>query len=89
MSADIGSLEVGKKADLAILNLNQFHTFPSFDVDIISRIVYSATRADVETTIVDGKVLMDRGVMLTVDKDVTLREADRSIRRLLQRSPLA
>ncbi len=89
MSSDIGSVEVGKKADLAILNLNQFHTFPSFDVDIISRIVYSATRADVETTIVDGKVLMDRGVMLTVDKDVTLREADRSIRRLLQRSPLA
>lgn len=88
MSSEIGSLEVGKKADLAILNLNQFHTFPSFDVDIISRIVYSATRADVETTIVDGKVLMDRGVMLTVDKDVTLREADRSIRRLLQRSPL-
>ena len=88
MESEIGSIEPGKKADLAILNLNQFHTFPSFDVDVISRIVYSATRADVETTIVDGRILMDRGVMLTVDKDVTLREADRSIRRLLERSPL-
>ncbi|OXM14197.1 5'-deoxyadenosine deaminase [Paenibacillus herberti] len=88
MEQEIGSLEVGKKADLAILNLNQFHTFPSFDVDPISRIVYSATRGDVETTIADGRILMDRGVMLTVDKEITLMEADRAIKRLLKRSPI-
>ncbi|MFD1772630.1 5'-deoxyadenosine deaminase [Paenibacillus rhizophilus] len=88
MENEIGSIEVGKKADLAILNLYNFHTFPSFDVDPISRIVYSATRADVETTIINGKILMDRGILKTVDKETVLREADRSIQRLLARTPL-
>ncbi|WP_025692265.1 5'-deoxyadenosine deaminase [Paenibacillus zanthoxyli] len=88
MENEIGSIEVGKKADLAILNLFNFHTFPSFDADPISRIVYSATRADVESTIINGKIVMDRGMLKTVDKDTVLREADRSIQRLLARSPL-
>lgn len=88
MEDKIGSIEVGKKADLAILNLYNFHTFPSYDVDPISRIVYSATRADVETTIVDGEILMDKGLLKTVDKEVVLHEANRSIQRLLAHSPL-
>ncbi|WP_040950814.1 5'-deoxyadenosine deaminase [Gorillibacterium massiliense] len=85
---EIGSLEPGKKADLAILNLNQFHTFPSFDVDPISRIVYSATRADVETTIVNGRIVMEQGRMTTIDKNTVLKEADASIKRLLKRTAL-
>jgi cytosine/adenosine deaminase-related metal-dependent hydrolase len=88
MEDKIGSIEVGKKADLAILNLYNFHTFPSFDVDPISRIVYSATRADVETTIIDGEIVMDHGLLKTVDKEVVLHEANRSIQRLLAHSPL-
>ncbi|MGN7763423.1 5'-deoxyadenosine deaminase [Paenibacillus sp. 22594] len=88
MEDQIGSIEVGKKADLAILNLYNFHTFPSFDVDPISRIVYSATRADVETTIVDGEILMDKGLLKTVDKDTVLHEANRSIKRLLAHTSL-
>jgi len=89
MEKEIGSVEVGKKADLAILNLNDFHTFPSFDVDPISRIVYSATRADVETTIIGGKVVMEQGIMKTIDKELVLKESDRSIKRLLSRTSLA
>lgn len=87
LEKEIGSIEVGKKADLAILNLNQFHTFPSYDTDPISRIVYSATRADVETTIVDGRIVMENGIMKTMDKGIILREADASIKRLLKRTP--
>lgn len=84
MEKEIGSIEVGKKADIVLLNLQNFHTYPSYDVDPISRIVYSATRADVETTIVDGKIVMENRVMKTVDKSIVLREANRSIKRLLQ-----
>lgn len=87
LEKEIGSIEVGKRADLAILNLNQFHTFPSYDADPISRIVYSATRADVETTIVDGRIVMENGIMKTMDKSIILREADASIKRLLKRTP--
>lgn len=89
LEKQIGSLEVGKKADLAILNLNNFHTYPSYDVDPISRIVYSATRADVESTIINGKVVMENGQMRTINKDIVLHEANRSIKRLLKRSPLS
>ncbi|MFF2018759.1 5'-deoxyadenosine deaminase [Paenibacillus sp. NPDC058177] len=88
MENSIGSIEVGKKADLALLNLRNFHTFPSYDVDPISRIVYSATRADVETTLIDGEIVMDRGLMKTMDKEIVLQEANRSIKRLLSRTPL-
>lgn len=88
MDQEIGSIEAGKKADIAILNLNHFHTFPSYDVDPISRIVYSATRADVETTIVNGKVVMENGLMKTVDKEIVLKEADASIKRLLSRTAI-
>ncbi|MBM7543008.1 5'-deoxyadenosine deaminase [Amphibacillus cookii] len=83
---EIGSLEVGKKADLAILDLNNFHTYPSAEVDPISRIVYSTTRADVETTIINGKIVMENRRMLTIDKADVLQQANRIIRQLLKRS---
>ncbi|MBZ5751619.1 5'-deoxyadenosine deaminase [Metabacillus rhizolycopersici] len=84
---EIGSLEVGKKADVVILDLNDFHTYPSMDVDPISRIVYSATRGDVETTIIDGKFVMENRIMNTINKSIVLKESNKSIKRLLDRLP--
>ncbi|WP_162987390.1 5'-deoxyadenosine deaminase [Metabacillus litoralis] len=85
MEKEIGSLEVGKKADVVILDLNDFHTYPSTEVDPISRIVYSATRADVETSIINGKIVMEDQRLLTIDKSIVLKEANSSIQRLLRR----
>jgi 5-methylthioadenosine/S-adenosylhomocysteine deaminase len=85
MENEIGSLEVGKKADVVILDLNDFHTYPSTEVDPISRIVYSATRADVETTIINGRVVMEDRRLLTIDKSIVLKEANSSIQRLVRR----
>jgi cytosine/adenosine deaminase-related metal-dependent hydrolase len=87
LEKEIGSLEVGKKADVVILDLNNFHTYPSTDVDPISRIVYSATRGDVETTIINGKVVMENRIIKTIDKSVVLKEANKAIKRLLNRLP--
>jgi 5-methylthioadenosine/S-adenosylhomocysteine deaminase len=81
----IGSIEVGKKADLVIVDLNDFHTYPSHDVDVYGRLVYSATRADVETTIIDGKIVMRDKVVLTIDKQKVLTESNRCIQRLLHK----
>ncbi|AZU62126.1 5'-deoxyadenosine deaminase [Neobacillus mesonae] len=83
----IGSIEIGKKADLAILNLNDFHMYPSFGVDTISRIVYSATRADVETTIINGKIVMENRFLKTMDKEIILKESNKAIKRLLGKIP--
>lgn len=68
-----------------MLDLNDFHVYPSFDVDPISRVVYSATRSDVVMTMVDGKVLMEDRRLHTVDKDIVLREANDAIARLQKR----
>ncbi|WP_332694744.1 5'-deoxyadenosine deaminase [Halalkalibacter lacteus] len=85
LAHEIGSIEVGKKADLVILDLNHFHTFPSYDVDPISRIVYSATRGDVETSIINGNIVMENRIMKTVDKETVLQEANVSIKRMTKR----
>lgn len=87
MENEIGSLEIGKKADLVIMNLNDFHLYPSYDVETISRIVYSSTRADVETTVINGKVVMENRIMKTLNKEIVLKEANKSIRRLINKIP--
>jgi cytosine/adenosine deaminase-related metal-dependent hydrolase len=87
MEDKIGSLEVGKKADLAILNLNKFHSAPWAEVDPISRIVYTANSGDVETTIIGGQIVMENRIMKTIDEKVVLKEANKSIKRLLKKLP--
>ncbi|MDG5787910.1 5'-deoxyadenosine deaminase [Evansella sp. AB-P1] len=87
MDDEIGSIEIGKKADMVILDLNDFHTYPTYEVDTISRIVYSATQSDVETTIVDGKILMENRIIKTMHKDHVLKEGNRTLKRLLNRIP--
>jgi 5-methylthioadenosine/S-adenosylhomocysteine deaminase len=85
LDKDIGSIEVGKLADLQLLDLDDFHTFPSYDVDLFSRIVYSATRGDVNTVLIDGKIVMEHKIVKTIDRTLVLKEADRSIKQLLTR----
>jgi cytosine/adenosine deaminase-related metal-dependent hydrolase len=85
LEKEIGSIEVGKLADLQLLDLDDFHAFPSYDVDLFSRIVYSATRGDVNTVLIDGKIVMEHKIVKTIDKTLVLKEADRSIKQLLTR----
>ncbi|MEW6228627.1 MAG: 5'-deoxyadenosine deaminase [Bacillota bacterium] len=86
LEGEIGSIEPGKRADVVILDLNVPHAAPAEHVDVVSRIVYEATAADVETTIVDGRVLMHRRKLLTIDEEEAVREANKVIRRVLERS---
>ncbi|TVY10007.1 5'-deoxyadenosine deaminase [Paenibacillus cremeus] len=85
MEEEIGSIEPGKKADVILLDLNDFHTYPAHETDLYSRIVYSATRGDVETVIINGTIVMEDRMHLTVDKALVLKESDRAISRLLKR----
>jgi Cytosine deaminase and related metal-dependent hydrolases len=88
MEEEIGSLEPGKKADLAILDLNHFHCRPSFGTDPVSQIVYSAISTDVETTIINGKIVMENRQMKTIDKELVLKESEQAISRLMKRTGL-
>ncbi len=85
LEREIGSVEVGKLADLQLLDLDDFHAYPSFDADLYSRVVYAATRGDVDTVLVDGQVVVEGKNVRTMDKREVLRESDRVLKELLER----
>ncbi len=88
LEGEIGSLEVGKKADLAILDLNDFHSIPSHGIDIYARLVYQAKSSDVVTTIIDGKIVMEDRKLLTIDEEMVKAKCHEGILRLYQRAGL-
>ena len=70
----IGTLEVGKRADVIVVDLSAPHLQPVYSVE--SAIVYAASGADVLTTVVDGRVLMLDRTLLTLDERGVLRRAE-------------
>jgi 5-methylthioadenosine/S-adenosylhomocysteine deaminase len=70
---DVGTLAVGKKADVAVLDMMQAHLLPVHDV--VANIVYCGTGRDVVMTIVDGRILMEDGLVLVFDERKVLAEA--------------
>lgn len=79
LDADIGSLEVGKKADLILLHLERPHLEP-FYADPAS-IVYYARASDVVTSIVDGRVIMEDRKVVGMDEPQALSAARRHVPR--------
>lgn len=78
---EIGTLEVGKKADLILVDLNKPHFAPWNNS--VSDLVYAAQGSDVKTTIVNGKVLMKDYEVLTMDAEKIMAEAARIARAVL------
>ncbi|HUL33880.1 MAG TPA: amidohydrolase [Candidatus Eisenbacteria bacterium] len=70
MEKEIGSLEIGKKADFDILTLDVPNAVPMFNV--YSQIVYALKASEVETVVVGGKTLMQDRKLLTVDEAAAL-----------------
>jgi len=84
-SQKLGSLEPGKLADVIIVGMSKARQQPLFDP--ISQIVYTSRGDDVETTIVNGKVLMRDKKMLTLNEAAILAEARKAadlVRRAVQ-----
>jgi 5-methylthioadenosine/S-adenosylhomocysteine deaminase len=73
MENKIGTLEVGKRADVVIIDLQQPKSQPVYAVE--SAIVYAASGSSVLTTICDGRILMRDRKMLTVDVPAALAKA--------------
>jgi 5-methylthioadenosine/S-adenosylhomocysteine deaminase len=70
LEQEIGSLEVGKRADVIVVSLDSLHSTPR-PADIISAIVYSAQASDVQSVIVDGRPLMrDRELLIMNEREV-------------------
>lgn len=73
MGEQLGSLEAGKRADLILINLEQPHLVPLYD--IYSHLAYAVNKADVSTVIVEGQVIMRDRQLLTMDEQEILAKA--------------
>lgn len=87
LDREIGSLEAGKKADIAIVNMRQPHLTPNWMP--VHRLMYEATGHDIETVIVDGRVIMEERRILTLDIDRALDFAEAEGRALIARAGIA
>jgi 5-methylthioadenosine/S-adenosylhomocysteine deaminase len=80
MASLIGSLEKGKRADIAIVALDRAHNVPRFDLspeNLYSQLVYAAKASDVQHVLVDGRWLMRDRVLQTFDESQVRLEAQR------------
>jgi 5-methylthioadenosine/S-adenosylhomocysteine deaminase len=77
---EIGSIETGKKADLVIIDFKKPHLCPLYDE--ASHLVYATKAADVETAIINGKIVMENRELRTASIERTMEAAEKAKRHL-------
>jgi 5-methylthioadenosine/S-adenosylhomocysteine deaminase len=80
---EVGSLEVGKKADIVLIDFSKPHLKPLHD--IYASIVYSAHGSDVDTVIVDGRILMQNRQVKTLNEQAVLEKVEKTAFNLASR----
>ncbi len=81
---EIGSIEIGKKADLVLIDLKKVNFFPIHD-NLISHLIYSCKGENVDTVICNGKILMRNRKVLTFDEKEIIEKAELAKEDLLER----
>ena len=76
LAAEIGSLEVGKRADVVVLRRDGLHNSPLGGADVFSQIVYAHRASDVDTVVVDGQLVVAEGRLLTGNESAIRAEAE-------------
>ena len=79
-----GSLTPGKRADVVLVRVDQLNTAPSIDPAVA--IVHSAAPANVDTVLVDGRIIMHGGRLMTADRDAVVDEAEARLAALTERA---
>lgn len=82
----VGSIEVGKKADFILIDMDKPHLTPA--PDPVSTIVYAANGSDVDTVVIDGQIVMENRKVLTLDEETVVGEARRRYDELTERASL-
>ncbi len=80
---EIGSIEAGKKADLAILNFKKPHLYPLYSE--VSHLIYAVKASDVETVIINGRIIMEDREIKTVRVEEVMEGAEKAREKLLER----
>ena len=81
---EIGSIEIGKKADLVIIETESVNMFPVFDS--YSAIVYSANASNVDTVFVNGKCLVKNKKLVNVDLQSIKNDLKNNMRQFEQKA---
>ncbi|MEY8339270.1 amidohydrolase family protein [Lachnospiraceae bacterium 62-35] len=76
LEKDLGSIEIGKKADMVLVDYRKPHMVPC--IDAVGTLVHTGLGSDVDTVMIDGKIVVRDGKVLTVDVDDIMREAQRT-----------
>lgn len=84
LDAEIGSLEVGKRADVSVVRLDRLHATPV--KDLVSAIVYSSEADDVDSVIIDGRLVLSERKLLTLDEDDVIASARSESEKLIERA---
>ena len=90
LADEIGSLEVGKKADITLINSRQPHLAPLVSgrhSNIVALLVFSCCAADADTVIVDGRLIMRNRKLLLVDEKQIVDKVNQSAARALDMLP--
>lgn len=81
LESEIGSIEVGKKADIILIDTNSANMVPDSS-SLSSNIIYSANGSNVDTTICDGKILMENKKLTVLDEEEIYKKARQAIKEL-------
>jgi 5-methylthioadenosine/S-adenosylhomocysteine deaminase len=82
----VGSIEIGKRADLTLVERDRVHLAPA--ADPWSTLVYAARGTDVRMTMVDGEILVNDFTLARLDGDDVVAEATDAARKLAQKAGL-
>ncbi len=87
LEGEVGSIEPGKKADMIVVNPRHPNWTPIHEFSIVPNIVYAGDGHDVETSIIDGRMVMENGRLTTIDEEEILEEAQKAGERLVRELP--
>ena len=78
---EIGTIEVGKKADMIFINTDKTHLYP--ENDLCTNLVYSANGADVDTVMINGKIVMQNRKLININEKHVKKNVAKVVKRLL------
>lgn len=80
----VGSIEVGKRADIILIDSRKPHLVPVHDP--VSAVVWAANGEDVDTVIIDGKIVMEKKRVLTINEEEVIELAERRKNIILEKA---
>ncbi len=86
LGRDVGSVEVGKKADLIVMDMNAPHLRPRHD--LYTTLVYAAKATDIMHVMIDGDLVVKDRALIPLDLDVILDDADKALAKVMRRAEL-